>query len=230
MRDESITQFPPFVFEGERRCANPECAKILTQHPGEKANRFAGRKTCGRRCRDQMASVRRRNVAPPKLCLTCGGLITRHRKEKFRLFVKRIYCSVSCSSSRKTPKRRDNEPCTWIERALYEALDEAGIRHEPQAAISGFYVDCLIGDDLIIECYGDYWHANPRVYPNGPIWQSQKNKVNSDRRRLAVFRERGFRVVVLWEFDIKACGAAALVAERILPLLSSPTSVPIGGR
>jgi very-short-patch-repair endonuclease len=53
----------------------------------------------------------------------------------------------------------------------------------------------------IIECDGDYWHGNPFKYPNPNKLQSEQ--IEEDRIRTEELISLGFRVIRLWEMDIK---------------------------
>jgi hypothetical protein len=60
--------------------------------------------------------------------------------------------------------------------------------------------------NVVIECYGDYWHANPIIYesesvifgkiPANDIWQK-------DRIRKETFEDGGYVFLSFWERDIK---------------------------
>jgi G:T-mismatch repair DNA endonuclease (very short patch repair protein) len=52
----------------------------------------------------------------------------------------------------------------------------------------------------IIECDGDYWHGNPLKYPNPTKWQ--KEQIEEDNIRTKELKEKGFRVIRLWENEI----------------------------
>jgi len=53
----------------------------------------------------------------------------------------------------------------------------------------------------IIECDGDYWHGNPKVFPNLTKWQ--KEQIEEDLYRNEELINSGFNIVRLWEKDIK---------------------------
>jgi very-short-patch-repair endonuclease len=60
----------------------------------------------------------------------------------------------------------------------------------------------------IIECYGDFWHANPKVFLNENQILRGVTKVkdvwNKDKHRQQVFQELGYEVLILWEQDINS--------------------------
>lgn len=70
-------------------------------------------------------------------------------------------------------------------------------------------VDILLeSKKIVIEINGDYWHGNPRIYkPNDKIkkWGGTVNASEiwkSDRIRNNQIRNFGYKVVILWEWDI----------------------------
>jgi very-short-patch-repair endonuclease len=58
-----------------------------------------------------------------------------------------------------------------------------------------------INKKTIIECDGDYWHGNPNKYilPN----EFQLKQIEEDKTRTEELIDQGFRVIRLWESDIK---------------------------
>lgn len=71
-------------------------------------------------------------------------------------------------------------------------------------------VDILIeSKKIVIEVNGDYWHANPKIYDsndliykwNGSLSASEIWKL--DRIRNNQIRSQGYKVIVIWESDIR---------------------------
>lgn len=56
--------------------------------------------------------------------------------------------------------------------------------------------------DIYIEVDGDFYHCNPRVYPNGPIWKPQKIAIERDARKNKFCKENGYKLLRYWEYDI----------------------------
>lgn len=66
------------------------------------------------------------------------------------------------------------------------------------------YCDVYIpSKNLVIECDGDFWHSNPKMFPNGPIYSYQKVKVEKDSIKNAYLKENGYKICRIWEDDIK---------------------------
>jgi len=71
-------------------------------------------------------------------------------------------------------------------------------------------VDILLLDfDIIIEIYGDFWHANPSIYietDEFPKWEGRKTAKeiwNFDEIRINHIQQFGFDVMVIWESELK---------------------------
>lgn len=63
-----------------------------------------------------------------------------------------------------------------------------------------FYLPTIHG---VIEVQGDYWHCNPRIYPDGPINKSQRNRQRTDISKASYLENRGIRLLTIWEYDLK---------------------------
>jgi very-short-patch-repair endonuclease len=69
--------------------------------------------------------------------------------------------------------------------------------------IPDFYIS---EHNLVIECYGDYWHANPDIYSSGqPIFKNLlvDDIWRKDDIRKNTFIQNGYSFISLWETDIK---------------------------
>lgn len=58
-----------------------------------------------------------------------------------------------------------------------------------------------VNQNTIIECYGDYWHGNILKYPK--LNQMQIEQIEEDKIRTKELIEKGYRVIRLWENEIK---------------------------
>lgn len=101
--------------------------------------------------------------------------------------------------------KRDLE--SSIEIKVQNVLNRLGISFEKHLNIGNRNYDIVIQPNIIIECQGDYWHANPKIYNetdviyNGytakDVWERDEYK-----RILAI--KHGFIVITLWESDINS--------------------------
>jgi G:T-mismatch repair DNA endonuclease (very short patch repair protein) len=100
-----------------------------------------------------------------------------------------------------------------LETAVSAALTTAGLLHVRQHVVGRYVYDILMPDEnLIIEINGTYWHADPRVYnaddvvkfPYGLIKAQEKWEKDATKIKYAI--DSGYKVMVLWEIDLKKKG------------------------
>jgi very-short-patch-repair endonuclease len=96
---------------------------------------------------------------------------------------------------------------TRIEARVAEMLEYLGIPFEQNFQIGRFNVDFLLGERIIVECYGDYWHCNPALFQpdqmNRSLHLTAEQKWKKDAARAMALREQGFQYLSFWESDIK---------------------------
>ena len=56
---------------------------------------------------------------------------------------------------------------------------------------------------IAIECDGDYWHSNPKIYFNNNLTHDQKKNLQRDKFKDKYLKERGWLVLRFFEYDIK---------------------------
>lgn len=101
-------------------------------------------------------------------------------------------------------RQRFSRRSTKPERLFRQLLVEIGIEAQEQIAIPTCgIVDFMVGS-LILEVYGDYWHANPAVYGSGRdrLNEHQRNQRRKDAARNERYRQLGYRVEIFWESEI----------------------------
>lgn len=65
------------------------------------------------------------------------------------------------------------------------------------------YCDVYIpSKKLVLECDGSFWHCDPRIYPSGPQYKSQKNKLEKDKIKDEYLKNNGYQLLRCLEFDI----------------------------
>jgi very-short-patch-repair endonuclease len=66
--------------------------------------------------------------------------------------------------------------------------------------------ECIQNTKKVIECYGDFWHANPNLFKDQEkilIGTTRVKDVwNKDKDRQKILEDLGYKVLVLWEQDI----------------------------
>lgn len=113
-----------------------------------------------------------------------------------------------------------------IELKLCSLLEILNIRYERRFPIGRYYADFYLKDfNLILECYGDYWHCNPKKYKATDIVVFPNDKKieaqwvwSQDKLRLDNIQKRGYTCVVVWESDIKG------TPEIIIKILKNETN------
>lgn len=67
------------------------------------------------------------------------------------------------------------------------------------------YPDLVIKEiNVIVEVFGDYWHANPELYDSSFISRKglTRDQINAkDESRLLTLKNLGYEVIVIWELD-----------------------------
>lgn len=129
----------------------------------------------------------------------------------------------SLSSRVRIIKRLENREMpfrdTKIEKMISNEMKKRGIVFIPQYAIDGKFVcDFFIPKyNLVIECDGDYWHANPLIYNSNKLDTRQINKVRRDKWKDKYLREKGFIIMRFFETDINKSVSDCIdkVVERI---------------
>ncbi len=94
---------------------------------------------------------------------------------------------------------------TAIERLLAKELSKRNITFRSQFPIANRFVcDFAIpGLKIAIECDGDYWHANPKLYPKNKLNDIQKKKLKLDQNKELCLRTKGWKLFRFTESDIK---------------------------
>lgn len=82
-------------------------------------------------------------------------------------------------------------------------LDELHIKYEEEKTLSYWNFDVyLIDYNIYIEIDGDYWHSNPKIYPNGPKTKSQKINYTRDISKNKYCQKNNIELYRFWESDI----------------------------
>jgi len=120
---------------------------------------------------------------------------------------------------------------TSIERLLASEMTKRGITFVRQFDIDNRFVcDFAIPSaKLIIECDGDYWHANPKLYNLRSLHQKQKQNIFRDRLKDEYLTKNGWKVIRFYESDLKSdianCGEEV---EEELKKVKSPIDQLMG--
>lgn len=151
------------------------------------------------RKRDPGSYVGSRNPNPRLLSLRRREEWARRTPEE----KERHLASFIAAGQRANKKNRG----TRIEVQVAEMLDALGAEYRQNVQMGRFNVDFVIGN-TIVECFGDFWHCNPAVWPpdrcNGSLHMLAQEKWARDAARQRALERQGFLVVVLWESSIRS--------------------------
>ena len=82
-------------------------------------------------------------------------------------------------------------------------MDKNNIRFHSNYPIDKYLVDFYIDKyNLVIECFGDYWHANPIKYKNKILTEAQIKNLDRDKRKEKYLKDNNINYIFLWETDI----------------------------
>lgn len=101
---------------------------------------------------------------------------------------------------------KNNVPKSKTEIEFFQELESNNIQFEYDVCLFGFFPDGVDYENkLIIEFYGDVYHCNPKKFTSEQYcsWlkMSVQEKWDIDRKRLAVFYNNGYDVLIVWESD-----------------------------
>jgi len=92
---------------------------------------------------------------------------------------------------------------TKIEITMKSFLDENGIKTKKNYTINNFLVDFyLIDYNFVIECDGDYWHANPKFFNYNKLTNPQIKNIERDNRKNKMLLKENIPFLRFWEYDI----------------------------
>lgn len=84
-----------------------------------------------------------------------------------------------------------------------ELLDVLDISYEEEKLVDIWSFDFYIPEyNLYIEIDGDYFHSNPKLYPNGPVTNTQKINHYRDSKKNNYCRKHTLKLIRFWESDI----------------------------
>ena len=111
---------------------------------------------------------------------------------------------------------KDSKP----EKKVQSFLKQIGIKfltHKYIGIEHAYQCDIFIPSmNLVIEIDGDYWHGNPKLYSNKDLTERIIKGRKIDYVRTKELKKKGFKVLRLWESDIKKMNFKDFT-ERIKP-------------
>lgn len=93
---------------------------------------------------------------------------------------------------------------TLLELKFEDILNDLNVVFISQHTVCGYNFDYYIPDkNLLIEVDGDFWHCNPKKYPEGPKYRSQLITLENDKKKnLLCERIKDIKLLRFWEKDI----------------------------
>ena len=152
-------------------------------------------KTCSQKCHRKWISIqssKRKNKTHELECEYCGRIF---EMWECRINGGRRFCSNTCYHASTSP--------TIPEKLVSEYLTINNITFKEQVKIGRYHIDFLVSDNILIEVYGDYWHAHPDKYDRRSLLPQQKKVYKRDKRRKEFLTQKSYKFFSVWERDIK---------------------------
>ncbi len=97
-----------------------------------------------------------------------------------------------------------------LEDKVAQELTDRGIIYVRQYAIrnpaNGQYVavvDFLLNGRFALEVNGTFWHADPRFFPDGPVYAAQRRTVTRYTAKVAALQALHVPLIEVWEADLE---------------------------
>ena len=94
---------------------------------------------------------------------------------------------------------------TSIEKTVENFLIESDIKYKYSFILNRRQFDfILLNSKCVVECDGDYWHANPAIYERLGREPSEKQKMKrlDDKIKNKIAEDNGYKILRFWEHDI----------------------------
>ena len=174
---------------------------------GEKANNFKGslkEKNCTE-CNSLYKSRSKQSKFCSQKCKQANW--SENILHKTETFIEN-HINGNAKARRKKLLINGSRSMTIPEKIIRDYLEEIDVEYTQEVRLAGrFITDFYIeNSNLAIEVFGDYWHANPLKYGFGfeNLNRNQMKKRVSDADRIRAFKDKGIRLIILWEHDIKS--------------------------
>lgn len=195
-----------------RTGADRSCRQCGTRFYARKAR--SGAFLCSVGCANEWQGRRKDSYA----CKMCGKAFRWSPSRK--VTQKPTYCTQACRDAdparaemlrgMNAKQARSMGP-NKLEQGAYAMLDRLGVSYQPQHMIGGrFCVDAFVPDaKLVVQFDGDYWHGHPLRFPDPA--PRQQRRMALDRSQDAYMAACGYRVLRLWESDLRRDAEACAV-------------------
>lgn len=120
----------------------------------------------------------------------------------------------------------DKKQKTSLESKISEVLVALGIPHTFSFYVEGRQFDFhLLNTNILIECNGDYWHANPLLYLPDAMLSHPGRKIKAeslwaiDYHKYKIAHKHNYDVIYIWEAEIKKCEMIEIIESRLRQFL-----------
>ncbi len=121
--------------------------------------------------------------------------------------------NFSCNKSKK-----EKELFLKISDIFKEVLPTYTIKYEGSEGHKWIFPDIFMpSNNLVIEYYGNFWHANPKYYKAKDILHhnvTAEEIWKKDEKRIGILESLGYNIMIIWEDDFKED------SEKIIRLLN----------
>lgn len=132
-------------------------------------------------------------------------------KEEFLEHIRKINENLAGTRERTKPEIK-----------VKELLDNLGVKYGEQVFLNfkgengriSVQPDFKIGNNKVIEVQGDYFHVNPKKFDLRKLTKTQIKTIHRDQIKHSIYMENGFKVLYIWEDDIK--NRIEIVKQEIL--------------
>lgn len=103
-----------------------------------------------------------------------------------------------------------------LEARFARLLDDLGVDYQWQFRLGRYVYDFLLPGRRLVEVHGTWTHGDPRVYAGAAQTPAHRRAAAHDVVKLHNAAGLGYRVLVVWERDLRAglVTRASLLAER----------------
>ena len=113
----------------------------------------------------------------------------------------RSYKKGKTNRYRMIRKANRKRKASGFERAIHAILKQEHIPFVKEKTVGRCHVDIAIGDKFLVECQGCHWHLCKKCSPKPSVLQRKAGA--RDARRFWFFSQLGFKVVEIWECELK---------------------------
>lgn len=92
-----------------------------------------------------------------------------------------------------------------LEDKMEELLKNNSINYQKvlyAKSIRAFYDFIIPNTNILIEVDGDFFHSNPKFYPDGPLYKTQIENNLRDQEKNQWAKDNGYKLLRFWETDI----------------------------